>query len=156
VSIVDTRGNVIVDSYVQPLHPVSSYRTQYSGIREVDLIPRPDHPVLTFKEAQTAVKRAIGGHVVVGHSLHTDFAVLKMRHPPALVRDTADYGPLQISGARAKLRTLAAHFLGRTIQESSHCSVQDANAAMDLYLMFRDQWEQSRIFKQPDSCPASS
>ena len=37
-SIVNHHGHVIYDTFVQPLAPVTDYRTLWSGIRKKDLI----------------------------------------------------------------------------------------------------------------------
>ena len=45
------------------------------------------------------------------------------------------------SGRTPSLKNLAAKYLGLTIQEGEHNSVEDARAALNLYLMFRKEWE---------------
>eukprot|EP00631_Chrysoreinhardia_giraudii_P005022 CAMPEP_0197428286 /NCGR_PEP_ID=MMETSP1170-20131217/40647_1 /TAXON_ID=54406 /ORGANISM="Sarcinochrysis sp, Strain CCMP770" /LENGTH=70 /DNA_ID=CAMNT_0042956027 /DNA_START=1 /DNA_END=210 /DNA_ORIENTATION=- len=63
-----------------------------------------------------------------------------------MIRDTANYGPLKRvdkAGKRrsAKLRDLALKHLGMSIQEGEHSSVDDARAALFLYLKHRAAWE---------------
>ncbi|KFB48039.1 AGAP005050-PA-like protein [Anopheles sinensis] len=76
VSLVNEFGNVLVDCYVKPQHPVSDYRTDISGIRP-ELI---EHGV-EFPAIRELVRKIIYGRILVGHSLHKDLSVLKLRHP---------------------------------------------------------------------------
>lgn len=76
-------------------------------------------------------------------SLHTCAQALLLSHPRKLIRDTARYPPLMRAtapGRRPKpraLRHLAAQHLGLTIQAGEHSPVDDARAALYLYLRFQ-------------------
>lgn len=76
VSIVNEKGDVLLDKYVKPTQTVIDYRTQYSGITPMDLINAHD-----FREVQTDVARIKNGRIVVGHALHNDLKALKLEHP---------------------------------------------------------------------------
>lgn len=68
---------------------------------------------------------------------------LLLSHPRKFIRDTARFPPLMRAtapGRRPKpraLRHLAAQHLGLTIQAGEHSPVDDARAALYLYLRFQ-------------------
>ena len=68
---------------------------------------------------------------------------LLLSHPRKYIRDTARFPPLMratVPGRRPKpraLRHLAAQHLGLTIQAGEHSPVDDARAALYLYLRFQ-------------------
>ncbi|KAJ2699939.1 3'-5' exonuclease [Coemansia sp. IMI 209128] len=138
VSIVNYYGHVILDTYVQPLEPVTDYRTWVSGIRKADLARgRP------FKEVQDEVAALLKDRVLVGHAIKNDLAALMISHPPLLIRDTSRYPEFKKlnKGAVPALRKLAASLLSITIQEGEHSSVTDAKTTMLLYRKVKDEWE---------------
>ncbi|KAJ2488932.1 3'-5' exonuclease [Coemansia sp. RSA 2050] len=138
VSIVNYYGHVILDTYVQPLEPVTDYRTWVSGIRKADLARgRP------FKEVQEEVAILLKDRVLVGHAIKNDLAALMISHPPLLIRDTSRYPEFKKlnKGAVPALRKLAASLLSITIQEGEHSSVADAKTTMLLYRKVKDAWE---------------
>lgn len=135
VSIVNLFGHLILDSYVAPTSKVTDYRTRWSGIRPEDIDHAPD-----FKSIQREVAKIIDGRIVVGHAVHNDFAVLKISHPPELIRDTCHYYKNRFQGTNPSLKKLSESYLGITIQNGEHDSVQDAQATMRLYVMERDNW----------------
>ncbi|XP_067054985.1 uncharacterized protein [Acropora muricata] len=138
VSIIDSHGNVLYDSFVAPQEKVVDYRTFVSGVKPNDLINAPD-----FKTVQNKVSKLLKGQVLVGHALKNDLKVLFLSHPRKYTRDTAQYKPFQeeLKSTKPALRSLAKHFLDINIQQGEHNSVQDAQAAMKLYLMHKNQWE---------------
>lgn len=76
VSIVNERGDIILDKYVEPTQPVVDYRTKYSGITPKHL--ENAHP---FADVQKEVASIKFDRILVGHALHNDFKVLKLEHP---------------------------------------------------------------------------
>ena len=71
-----------------------------------------------------------------------------MNHPKRDIRDTSLYPPFRNHFGREKrrggapaLKKLAAEVLGIQIQSGEHDSVQDAQAAMKLYMLHRSRWE---------------
>ncbi|XP_035521136.1 apoptosis-enhancing nuclease-like [Morone saxatilis] len=143
-SILDYRGNILYDKYVQPSQPVTDYRTRWSGIRRHHL-----HSAMPFAQAREEILRVLEGKVVVGHAIYNDFEVLDMLHPGHMVRDTSTTRLLsRLAGFPrercASLKILASKLLNRRIQvgRRGHCSVEDAQAALDLYKLVEGEWEQ--------------
>ncbi|KAL8578045.1 hypothetical protein ACOMHN_019761 [Nucella lapillus] len=141
VSIVDHSGEVVLDTFVSPPRRVVDYATQFSGLREDDLAKgRPLHQV------QELVASIIWDKVLVVHDPRNDLYVLGLSHPEGQIRDTSNNPELtEMTGKfkyhqRIKLQQLAAIFLDRTIQTGEHCSVVDARATMDIFVMFRLLW----------------
>jgi hypothetical protein len=60
-----------------------------------------------------------------------------------MIRDTSSYKPFRAAfgGRTPSLKNLSSRMLGVSVQQGEHSSVQDAQAAMRLYTMFRKDWE---------------
>ena len=60
-----------------------------------------------------------------------------------MIRDTSAYKPFRAAfgGRTPSLKNLSARMLGVTVQQGEHSSVQDAQATMRLYTMFKKDWE---------------
>lgn len=138
VSIVNTRGECLYDKYVKPKEPVMDYRTSVSGIRPEHLKNGED-----FSVVQKEVAQMLKGRLLVGHALKHDLDVLYLSHPHKYQRDTSRYKPFrQLSnGYTPSLKKLACELLGKQIQTGEHDSVEDAKAAMQLYMLYRNKWE---------------
>ncbi|XP_057691602.1 apoptosis-enhancing nuclease-like [Corythoichthys intestinalis] len=157
-SILDYHGNVLYDRYVQPCHPVTDYRTRWSGIWPHHLLN-----ATTYVQARNEILTILKGKVVVGHSISNDFRALRIPHPHHMVRDIgATHLLRRLAGfplhRRVSLKTLAGKLLNRHIQvgQMGHCSVEDALAALDLYKLVEGEWEwelQSPLMvdKRPDT-----
>ncbi|KAM4733642.1 apoptosis-enhancing nuclease [Anableps anableps] len=159
-SIIDYHGNILYDKYVQPCQPVTNFRTPWSGIRRHHL-----HNAVPFAEAREEILAILEGKVVVGHSIYNDFEVLNMDHPGHMVRDTSTTHHLsQLAGFPrgrcSSLKFLASKLLNRRIQAGrrGHCSVEDAQAALDLYKLVEAEWEQEmeRRLRDDDAPPEPS
>ena len=96
-----------------------------------------------FKVVQQEVSDLLHGRVLVGHSIKNDLKVLFLTHPKKSIRDTSLYKPFRaaFNGKTPSLKNLSARMLGVTVQEGEHSSVQDAQATMRLYTMFKKEWE---------------
>ncbi|XP_053663945.1 RNA exonuclease 4-like [Anopheles marshallii] len=143
VSIVNERCEVVIDRYVKPQETVTDYRTEISGIR-------PEHIAhgVEFQEMREVVRQIIHGKILVGHGLYNDLSVLNLRHPKYNIRDTARYRPIAKkagSFGTPSLRSITYALLGEEIQDGSHDSVEDARAAMKIYLQFQKDWEKSTL-----------
>lgn len=138
VSIVNLYGHPLMDRYVAPTSKVTDYRTKYSGIRKADLMGAP-----SFEEVQSEVNEMLKGKIIVGHALHNDFRVLKLQYPTEKIRDTSKYFKPLFQGQTPSLKKLSECILGVTVQVGEHDSIQDAQAAMKLYVKYRDEWNQA-------------
>lgn len=143
-SILDYHGNILYDKYVQPCQAVTDYRTRWSGIRRHHL-----HNAISFTQAREEIIGILEGKVVVGHSIYNDFEALDVIHPGHMVRDTCTTRLLsRLAGFPRErcpsLKILASKLLNRRIQvgRRGHCSVEDAQAALDLYKLVEGEWEQ--------------
>lgn len=142
-SILDYHGSVLYDKYVRPCQPVTDFRTRWSGIRRHHL-----RNATPFAQAREEILTILEGKVVVGHSIYNDFEALDMLHPGHMVRDTSTTRLLsRLAGFPrercASLKILANKLLNRRIQvgRRGHCSVEDAQAALDLYKLVEGEWE---------------
>jgi len=88
------------------------------------------------------VSALLKGKILVGHALQNDLDVLYIQHPKYKIRDTARYFRGQ-GGRTPSLKSLAEKYLKVEIQSGEHSSIQDAQAAMKLYLMHCKDWEKS-------------
>ncbi|GJE99633.1 ribonuclease H-like protein [Phanerochaete sordida] len=145
VSIVDYKGNVIYDHFVQPTNAVADHRTNTTGITAANL--RPEHGALPFATVQQQVAAVIRGKVIVGHSLWMDLSVLGIPHPAVNTRDVGLYQPfrnsLQITQL-AGLATLTWRLMRRRIQDNGLlCPLENARAALDLYRSHASEWEKA-------------
>ena len=142
VCIVDTRGSVLLSTFVAPDRPITDHRTKLTGVDPGSLVGAP-----SLREVRTAVLAVLNGSkrtaadddkaLLVGHDLQHDLECLGIKWPGRLCRDTARHPPLQRhTHAPFKLRTLAADHLGESIQREgvAHDPREDAWAAMRLYL----------------------
>ncbi|XP_036390995.1 apoptosis-enhancing nuclease-like [Megalops cyprinoides] len=143
-SLVNYYGEVLYDKYIKPQHPVTDYRTRWSGICKRHLL----HAV-PFDQAKKEIIQILKEKVVVGHALHNDFRALGFLPPRHMIRDTSRMRLLRRlskfpNRGSISLKNLARALLNRNIQMgmNGHSSVEDAMAAMDLYKLVEGQWEQ--------------
>ncbi|KAH9763885.1 RNA exonuclease 4 [Citrus sinensis] len=129
VSLVNMWGNLIYDEFVRPLERVVDFRTRISA--------------KDFPTVQKKVAELIEGRILVGHALHNDLKALLLTHSKKDLRDTSEYQPFLKNGRSKALRHLAAEILAVEIQNGEHCPIDDARAAMLLYMKNRKQWEKS-------------
>lgn len=141
VSLINKYGDCLYDKYVKPREVVVDYRTSVSGIRPEQLRDGED-----FYVVQMEVAEMLRGRILVGHALKHDLDVLYLSHPRRYLRDTSRYKPFrQLSkGSTPSLKKLALELLGKEIQVGEHNSVEDARAAMQLYMLYKNKWESER------------
>lgn len=139
VSLVDENDECIYDTFVRANERIIDYLTDISGVRKEDMQHGKD-----FKIVQREVYELIKGKILVGHSIHNDLKALRLSHPRKYTRDTSKYRPFKDmnNGRTPALKTLAKLILGWNIQDGEHSSVEDARATINIYLRYRDQWEQ--------------
>lgn len=145
-SIVDYHGNIVCDIYARPTDPITTYRTRWSGITRTHM-----SRAIPIESALSQISDIIQDKIVVGHAIHNDFRVLGLKHPWARTRDTSRIPLLSNKlGKKEKpsLKVLAKAHLDQDIQNGSHCSVVDAQVAMELYKLVRVEWETSLLNKK--------
>ena len=138
VSIVDHGGNILLDSFVSTKEIITDYRTKVSGVRREDLVNAPD-----FDTVMEQVRAIADNKIVVGHELSGDKDAMDWYPPDHMVRDTAKFRKFrQRGGGTPSLQTLVKENLDIPgFQSGEHSSVDDARAAIQLYIKFRDEWE---------------
>ena len=72
VSIVDHKGEILLDTFVAETEKVTDYRTKTSGITAKNLRNAP-----SFKTVKKQVWEILNGKILVGHSLNSNMDVLK-------------------------------------------------------------------------------
>jgi RNA exonuclease 4 len=152
ISAVDWEGKVLMDSYVRVPGKVTDFRTWVSGVTAKHL---NSSSAMNPKECRAQVASLLKRKVLVGHALRNDLSALMLTHPPNDIRDTGKYPPYQHVGGDGKkrsrkLRTLAAQFLHKNIQQDGNChdSVEDARTAMQLFKRAYHEWEATLLNKK--------
>ena len=153
VSIVNSNGNCIFDSFVKIQERVTDYRTEFSGIRPEDLQSKD---ALPFGEVRLKVHKILNGCILVGHGLRNDLKILNLSKCAYSIRDTTEYVPYMKKWwdgtyRPRRLRDLFWDYFGGVIQSGEHSSVEDAAAAMSLYNLVKDEWEASCIECENDT-----
>ncbi|XP_008591559.1 PREDICTED: RNA exonuclease 4 [Galeopterus variegatus] len=146
VSIVNQHGKCVYDKYIKPTQPVTDYRTAVSGVQPENLKQGEKLEVV-----QKEVAEMLRGRILVGHALHNDLKVLFLDHPKKKIRDTQKYKPFksQVKSGRPSLKLLSEKILGIRVQQAEHCSIQDAQAAMRLYVTVKKEWESVARDRRP-------
>jgi len=152
VVVIDWDGKTLLDLYVRQCSEVTDYRTFVSGITEDDL---SSENAVEKEDCRQQVLDVLKDKILVGHALKNDLHALGIVHPWQQVRDTAKYEPFMkvrfddgVLWPR-KLKDLAKEKLGLDIQEvgRSHCPLEDAQTALDLYKKTRNKWEKAMEYK---------
>eukprot|EP00795_Rhopilema_esculentum_P012785 gene12785-3519_t len=140
VSIVNSFGETVYDTFVAPMQKVADYRTEFSGIRPEDLVNAPP-----FTEVQKQVADLTNCKILVGHAVHNDLKVLMLSHPRKDIRDTSSYKPFKklLKTRYPSLKKLSKEILNVDIQSGEHSSVEDARMTMKIYQLHKRQWERS-------------
>ncbi|KAF8152736.1 ribonuclease H-like domain-containing protein [Pholiota molesta] len=147
-------GAVILDEFVRQKERVVDYRTQWSGIRESDMIKAQK-----FEDVQKRVADLLQDRILVGHAVHNDLKALLLSHPRAQTRDTqiCAYKFGVVKSKRPALRNLVHQELGLTIQSGEHSSITDARATMAVYRLHKKEWEKgSRPLPTATSTPTKT
>ncbi|KAF7326910.1 RNA exonuclease 4 [Mycena venus] len=123
VSLVNFHGAVQLDEFVRPRERVVDYRTEFSGVRESDMVNAKP-----FTAVQAAVAALLTDRILVGHAVHNDLKALLLSHPHNATRDTQYYAGKfgVVKNRRIALRKLVQQEVGATIQGGEHSSVTDA------------------------------
>ncbi|KAF5346281.1 hypothetical protein D9758_011499 [Tetrapyrgos nigripes] len=142
VSLVNFHGVVILDEFVKQRERVVDYRTQWSGVRESDMVKAKP-----FDEIQKQVANLIKDRILIGHAIYNDLKVLLLSHPRPLIRDTQYFaGKYKVVKSKyVALRNLVKQELDVSIQQGEHSSLIDARATMAVYRLHRKEWEKSSL-----------
>ena len=131
ISVIDWAGSTILDSYVKPTLPIKNYFTQFSGITPAHL----ENVTTTLANIQTRLLELFTpSTVLLGHSLESDLAAMKLTHP-FIVDTSLIYPHPRGPPLRSSLKFLTQKYLRREIQNAGgagHDSVEDARAVLDL------------------------
>jgi RNA exonuclease 1 len=131
ISIVGWDGKTVLDELVKPELAIKNYFTQYSGMTKELLDPVKT----TLAEIQPRLLQLFTPQtVLLGHSLESDLAAMKLTHP-FIVDTSLIYPHPRGPPLRSSLRFLSQKYLRRDIQQQDvkgHDSVEDALAVLDL------------------------
>jgi RNA exonuclease 4 len=145
VSLTDYWGKPILDTIIKIHEKVTDYRTASSGIRPQDL---ESSSAMEYGACRRLVLKLCYGKILIGHALENDLKVLGLYHPAHMIRDTSMYPVFMKTNHLGffqprRLKDLVRYYFGITIQQGTHCSLEDAQAAMQLYKLVKDNWDRS-------------
>ncbi|XP_062455943.1 RNA exonuclease 1 homolog [Rhea pennata] len=132
VTVVDSKLQVVYDSFVKPDGEVIDYNMRFSGVTEDDL----KNTTTSLRDVQAVLLNLFSADtILIGHSLENDLFALKLIHDTVV--DTSVMFPhrLGLPHKRA-LKSLMADYLMRISQDDvgGHNSSEDAIACMELTL----------------------
>ncbi|KAK1338393.1 hypothetical protein QTO34_001509 [Cnephaeus nilssonii] len=108
------------------------HNTRFSGVTAAHLA----RTSVSLRDVQAVLLTLFNADtILIGHSLHSDLLALKLIHSTVL--DTSVLFPHRLGlPYRRSLRSLAAHYLGRVIQDGvhGHSSSEDASACLHLVI----------------------
>ncbi|EIM92686.1 uncharacterized protein STEHIDRAFT_151995 [Stereum hirsutum FP-91666 SS1] len=139
ISVIDYRGNVLLDTLVRPTLPVTNFRYSETGLQTNHFASAP-----TIDEVKRQVATLISGKILVGHSLWEFLSALQISHPANNTRDLALFDHLRrLLQCRhiLSLPILVNRILGRDIGLITEDPTENARAAMDLYRFSEVNWE---------------
>ncbi|PZC76894.1 hypothetical protein B5X24_HaOG204033 [Helicoverpa armigera] len=130
VTVINSECKVIYETLIRPLHPIIDYNTRYSGITEDQMVG----VTTTLLDVQATLLTMFNSKtILIGHSLESDFKVLKLIHDTVI--DTSVLYPHKMGPPyKRALRNLSSEYLKKIIQNSvdGHDSAEDATVCMEL------------------------
>ncbi|KAK3158874.1 hypothetical protein QOZ80_2AG0142740 [Eleusine coracana subsp. coracana] len=146
VCLIGEDENIIFQTYVKPIAPVTNYRCEVTGVRPeylreampLKVVQRRIHDILCNGEPLWKLRPSSFGRakILVGHDLER----LGLEYPSFMIRDTAKYPPLmKTSKLSNSLKYLTQAYLGYDIHTGIQDPYEDCVAAMRLYIRMRSQ-----------------
>uniref|UniRef100_A0A2A4JST1 Exonuclease domain-containing protein n=1 Tax=Heliothis virescens TaxID=7102 RepID=A0A2A4JST1_HELVI len=130
VTVINSNCKVVYETLIRPLHPIIDYNTRYSGITEDQMVG----VTTTLLDVQATLLTMFNSRtILIGHSLESDFKVLKLIHDTVI--DTSVLYPHKMGPPyKRALRNLSSEYLKKIIQNSvdGHDSAEDATVCMEL------------------------
>lgn len=131
ISVVSFDDVLVYDKLVKPGNDIIDYLTRFSGITE-EMMANVDYPLEQVQRDLLALFDS--RDIIIGHSLQSDFKVMKFRHPNII--DTAViYEHIKGPPFKPALKKLSSVFLGKEIQNddlAGHDPSIDARTCVDL------------------------
>ncbi|KAH7104316.1 hypothetical protein BKA62DRAFT_827873 [Auriculariales sp. MPI-PUGE-AT-0066] len=143
IAIVDMLGQPVYAEYVKPVAPITTLRTDCTGILPANLT---SSTAKSFSQVQREVSAILANKIVVGHKLWLCLSVLGIAHPALSTRDVALYLPFRNTLRQPNhLFELAELLQGLMLRSLSPIEepIEYARAAMDLYRSAAKTWEAS-------------
>jgi hypothetical protein len=142
ISIVDTNGQVIYDTFVYcPKYVPHGLPPRHLklGVTKADI--KPENGAQPHARVLAAAKAIFDkSGIVVAHSANSDKQMLAgIDFDGYVVRDTQKLYSASSGSLQPSLSSLATDVLGRSIQVEEHSSVEDARATMELFLLHHDE-----------------
>jgi RNA exonuclease 1 len=133
VSVIDVATDeVLLDSLVKPMWPITDYRDWINGITAESL----EKVQFTLRHAQAFMKELCSEEtVIIGHAIHNDLAALRVEHY-CCVDSALLYKAIDSERATVALRDLSKSILGKEMP-TTHDSVNDARVAIACVEHFR-------------------
>lgn len=131
VSVINTDGKLVYDTFVLPDSPIVDYNTKFSGITAKNLSGKN---VKSLREVQNDLMGFINADtILVGHALENDLRALKIIHQK-VVDTSVLYPNARGYPHKHSLKLLSQRYLDLEIQTGSngHNAHEDAWAALQL------------------------
>ncbi|XP_053462104.1 putative exonuclease GOR [Nycticebus coucang] len=130
VTVVDSSLHMVYDTFVKPDEEVIDYNTRFSGVVEDDL----KNTTTSIRDVQAILLSLFSADtIIIGHSFEYSLYALKLIHSSLV--DTSLMFPHRLGlPYKRSLRSLAADYLQRIIQDDGHKSTENAKACMELVL----------------------
>jgi PAB-dependent poly(A)-specific ribonuclease subunit 2 len=135
VLLDDQNFDTLVDDFIATRSEVvHDYMTRYSGLKHGDMDAETSEHNVTHLKATFMKLRALvdRGVIFVGHGLQNDFKIINIFVPKSQIIDTVELFQLPRQ-RKISLRFLSNFLLHSDIQQETHCSVEDARAALQIY-----------------------
>ena len=145
-AIVDYDLQVIYNEFICPPMEVKDWQGYHRSHHQEQV--KEGTP---FYNAREIVRKLLRGKLVVVHHFYHDFDAIQICSviPKDNIRDTSTFKPLRnkagedVTKPYVKLTKLAKAILGLRIQKTKpHDPVEDAKAAMELYKVVEQEWEE--------------